>query len=40
MTDIGTNGGAPSSGDDHIYQRLLKERIVFLAGTESEPTEV
>ncbi len=24
------NGGAPSSGDDHIYQRLLKERIVFL----------
>ena len=31
VTEIQMNGGGPSYGlDDHIYQRLLKERIVFL----------
>jgi ATP-dependent Clp protease, protease subunit len=31
VTDIQMNGGASSYGlDEHIYQRLLKERIVFL----------
>ena len=30
-TDPQMNGGGPSYGlDDHIYQRLLKERIIFL----------
>ena len=31
VTETQMNGGGPSYGlDDHIYQRLLKERIVFL----------